>query len=239
MLLASIGIAVLVSIQTNLRVLLFLACIVTAGGIAARTHWKLVLSLAGKFEIFVLFWIVMEPFMYGHTIIAVLPSPFGALPLFLEGLVLGIMLSLRMFLILLVFMGTMSHMTLSEFIGAIRGLRVPVSMLGSLLIMLKYIPQFVHERRSMHESQLLRGLESGKRAGRIRSLGYLIGTTIDRAFDRSLFVYDSMTLRGFGKRSHVSGTGFRRFDIIIPVLVFLLAVNIYAVLPVLFEVLCT
>ena len=177
--------------------------------------------------------------MYGSTIIALLPSPFGMLPLFLEGLTLGATLGLRMFLILLVFMATMSHMTLSEFIGAIRGLRAPPSMIGSLLIMLKYIPQFVQERRSMTESQLLRGLESGKRAGRIRSFGFLIGMTIDRAFDRSLLAYDSMTLRGFDKKLQVSGTGFRRPDFVLPVLVSLLAIVIYMVLPILFEVACT
>jgi hypothetical protein len=63
--------------------------------------------------------------------------------------------------------------------------------------------------------------------------------TIDRAFDRSLLAYDSMTLRGFDKKLQISGTGFRRPDFVLPILVSLLAIVIYMVLPILFEVACT
>jgi len=238
MIVASAATAIVVSIQTDLRTLFFLGVVILVGGTVSRTRWRSVISLAAKFEVFVLFWIVIMPLVYGSTVFATLVLPFRTIPLYLEGLMLGIALTLRMSLILLLFMITLSHMTLGEFIGAIHGLRVPLSIIGSLLIMFRYVPQFINERRSMHEAQLLRGFESAMRTGRIRSLGYLIGTTIDRAFERSLIVYDSMTLRGFGKGFHFSGAGFRRFDIVLPFVLLLLVISIRGILPVLVQVLC-
>ncbi len=238
MIIASFGTAILVSMQTSLHILFCLALMIVVGGTVSRTRWKSVFSLAAKFEVFVLFWIVMEPFIFGSTVFATLSLPFGTFPLYLEGLMLGIMLSFRMSLIIVLFIATLSHMTLGEFVGAVRGLWMPASIIGSLLIMLRYVPQFINERRVMRESQLLRGLDSAARTGQIRSLGSLVGTTMDRAFDRSTVVYDSMVLRGFGKRFHPSGAGFHRSDVLLLVLVVLLGSAIYGILPIPVQVLC-
>ena len=87
----------------------------------------------------------------------------------------------------------------------------------------------------MQEAQLLRGYERGKRWERIKSLGYLIGSTIDRAMDRSISVYEAMTLRGFGKGISFHGVGFRRLDFVFLPLLTLLVLMIYFVLPLLLE----
>jgi energy-coupling factor transporter transmembrane protein EcfT len=81
--------------------------------------------------------------------------------------------------------------------------------------MLRYIPLFVEERHRMQEAQQLRGFERGERIDRIRSLGFLVGSTIDRAMDRSIHVYESMTLRGFGRGMFVVGAGVKRSDILL------------------------
>ena len=65
----------------------------------------------------------------------------------------------------------------------------------------------------MHEAQVLRGFEHGERFERIKSLGYLVGSTIDRAFDRSVTVYEAMTLRGFGGGLVIRSAGFKRSDV--------------------------
>jgi cobalt/nickel transport system permease protein len=132
-----------------------------------------------------------------------------------------------MFTILLVILGTLSHMTLNDFIGSLRTLRIPSSILGSMLIMFRYIPLFMEERGRMQEAQKLRGYEKGGRLDRIRSLGNLVGTTIDRSFDRSTRVYDAMSLRGFGRGMMIRGTGFRRTDAILPLLI----LTLLAILP--------
>ena len=106
-------------------------------------------------------------------------------------------------------------MSLSEFIGALKTLRIPTSVLGSLLIMLRYIPLFLEERSRMQEAQLLRGFQRGTRWTQIKSLGYLVGSIIDRAMDRSVAVYESMTLRGFGHGMFIVGVGPKRSDLIL------------------------
>lgn len=184
-------------------------------------------SLAARFEAFVLFWVFTEPFLYGTTTLAVVQSPFGPLPVYLEGMTLGILLGFRMLLLLILFMGTLSHMNVTEFVGALRTLRLPVSIVGSVLIMLRFVPQFIDERKSMHEAEVLRGLERGRRWERIKSMGYLIGSTMDRAFDRGLIVYGSMTLRGFGMGTLVKGSGFRRNDLLLAVLLLILVVSLF------------
>jgi energy-coupling factor transporter transmembrane protein EcfT len=67
----------------------------------------------------------------------------------------------------------------------------------------------------MQEAQHLRGHERGTRIDRIRSLGFLVGSTIDRALDRSIIVYESMTLRGFGRGMLVVGSGIKKNDIVL------------------------
>jgi energy-coupling factor transporter transmembrane protein EcfT len=93
--------------------------------------------------------------------------------------------------------------------------------------MLRYIPLFIEERHRMQEAQQLRGFERGGRTDRIRSLGFLVGSTIDRAMDRSVIVYESMTLRGFGRGMLIVGAGIKKNDLL---LFFGLAVLIFALL---------
>jgi len=231
MLLSSLAVGVLVSLQTDLRVLVGFMATVAGAGTIARTRWRTVWSLAARFEAIVLFWVLTEPFLFGTTTLTVIPSLLGPIPVYLEGLTFGVMLGFRMLLLLLLFMGTLSHMSLAEFVGALRALRFPVYIVGSMLIMLRYIPQFIDERKSMHDAELLRGLEKGRRWNRTRSIGYLIGSTMDRAFDRSLSVYSSMTLRGFGRGTLVKGHGFKRPDVLLVFLLLVLAVSLFYMMP--------
>ncbi|UCH04998.1 MAG: energy-coupling factor ABC transporter permease [Candidatus Thorarchaeota archaeon] len=235
MIIAAIVLAVIVTIQTSLLMLLILLAMILGTGTMSGTRWRRVISLATKFELIILFWLVLEPFLYGSTVMLTLHFPWGPVYAYWEGLMLGLAIGLRMFAILLVFLATLSHMTLSEFIGALKTLRVPTAILGSLLVMFRYVPLFIEERSRMQEAQLLRGYDRGKGLARLRSTGYLVGTTIDRAFDRSARVYESMTLRGFGKGMMISSVGFRRSDSLLPVLLFSLVMAIVFLLPPIME----
>ena len=164
--------AILLSIQTDLVPLLGLICCIFLIGSIARTRWKIVISLAARFEVVILFWILLLPFFYGTTIILSISFPWGLLLAYEEGLYLGFLIGLRIFGLITLFLAALSHMSLAEFIGALKTLKIPTSVLGSLLIMLRYIPLFVEERERMQEAQKLRGFEKGERVGRIRSIGF-------------------------------------------------------------------
>lgn len=219
--------AMLLSIQTELPILLGLIFLVLLIGTLAGTRWKTVLSLAARFEIVILFWIILLPFFYGTTIIFSFPVPWGQLIAYREGLSLGLLFGFRIFGVVTLFLAALSHMSLIEFIGALKTLRIPVSILGSLLIMLRYVPLFIEERTRMQEAQQLRGFQRGTLTERIKSLGFLVGSIIDRALDRSVAVYESMTLRGFGHGMFIIGVGPRRKDMLLFLGLFLLIVFLF------------
>jgi energy-coupling factor transport system permease protein len=212
---ASFIMGVILAVQNQIQIVSLLILLILLIGTVARTRWRVVLSLAARFEIVILFWILLLPFFYGTSIIYTFAVPWGQLSAYQEGLDLGILIGLRIFGIITLFLAALSHMSLGEFIGALRTLRVPSSVLGSLLIMLRYIPLFIEERHRMQEAQQLRGYERGERMDRIRSLGFLVGSTIDRAMDRSIVVYESMALRGFGRGIVITGAGLKRNDMLL------------------------
>ena len=234
--LSALGVGIVVAIQVNPLMVLSILVMVLLGGVIARTRWRVVLSLVARFEILILFWMFLMPFIYGTTIVFSIVLPWGTLNAYLEGLTFGILIGLRMMTMLLLFITTLSHMSLTEFIGALRTLRVPVAILGSLLIMLRYVPLFISERSRMQDAQQLRGYSRSKRFERIKSMGYLVGTTISRSFDRSATVYEAMSLRGFGKGTMVSGSGFQRSDIILPVIILVFVLSLPFLLPIIMEV---
>jgi energy-coupling factor transporter transmembrane protein EcfT len=236
-LLSAIGVGVFVAIQSNLFAVLSILLMIFLGGIVAQTRWKVVLSLAARFEILILFWMFLMPFLYGNTILLTITLPWGTLNAYQEGLTFGILIGLRMMTMVILFIAALSHMSLTEFIGALRTLRVPTTILGSLLIMLRYIPLFMTERKRMQDAQHLRGYSRGKRFERIKSLGYLVGTTINRSFDRSATVYEAMSLRGFGKGTMVSGSGFRHSDALLLLLLLVFILSLPFLVPIIMEVL--
>ncbi|MGQ4910832.1 MAG: energy-coupling factor transporter transmembrane component T family protein [Candidatus Thorarchaeota archaeon] len=222
LLISALVVAGLVSMQTSLMSVLAILTLVLLAGLVSGARWKRVLSLAARFEVLILFWMLLEPFLYGSTVILTIESPWGSLNVYSEGVYLGALLGARMFTILLIFLGVLSHMTLNDFIGALRTLRLPVTILGSMIIMLRYIPLFIEERSRMRDAQALRGYERGRRREQVRSLGNLVGTSISRSFGRSVRVYEAMSLRGFGKGMMVRGIGFRRRDLVLPVMIIIL-----------------
>ncbi len=226
-LVSSFIMGIILSIQTEIVTLLVLLGLILLVASIARTRWRVVFSLAARFEIVILFWILLLPFFYGNTILLTIPTPFGSLIAYWEGLSLGLLIGLRIFGIITLFLAAFSHLSLAEFIGALKTLKIPTSLLGSLLIMLRYIPLFVEERQRMQEAQELRGFERGERMGRIRALGSLVGSIIDRAMDRSIIVYEAMTLRGFGHGMFIRGVGPKRYDIVIFLGLILLFFSLY------------
>ncbi len=225
MLLASIAVVIVISLQSSIVTLILMIIGISIVGVVCHTRWRTVVPLVARFEIPVLFWLIFEPFIFGETVVAVVSSPLGSVPLYREGIVLGLIFVIRIFAILLLFMGTLSHITLSEFAGALRTLRVPNIILGALLIMLRYLPLFIEEQTRMVNAQTMRGLDVCGRRQRLLSWGSIVGATILRAMDRSQVVYQSMSMRGSTDCISVTGSTFRLHDTLL-------------VVPVLFTVLC-
>jgi len=215
MLVSATILALMISVQSSVSAILMFTVLILAGGLLSRSHWKPVLKMVMKLESFILLWILLLPFLYGKTRISVFSTPWGPLVMNLEGLQLAAVLVLRASTIVLLFTLTLSHMTMMDFLSALRAVRVPALFTGSLLIMLRYIPQFMQEQSCMRDALSLRGLDLGSRADRVRSTGFLLGSVIERAMGRSVRAYESMTLRGFGTSEFVVGSGLLRADLVL------------------------
>jgi energy-coupling factor transporter transmembrane protein EcfT len=171
LLLASVLLAIMISLQTDFILVLWLLFFVIVGGIVFRTRWKDVIPLIARFELIILFWVLLEPFLYGSTVVLSIELPWGTLHAYQEGLLLGLLLGARMLTLIMLFTITLSHISLTEFIGALRTLKIPEVILGSLMIMLRYIPLFIEERERMHDAQVLRGYDKGERFEKVKSIG--------------------------------------------------------------------
>ncbi len=235
-LLSTLALAVLTTVQTEPLVVASVICAILVVGTVVRTRWRTVFSLALRFEVIILIWLLLEPVLYGSTVLFTIATPLGSLNVYAEGVRMGTLLALRMFALLLLFLTGLSHLTLAEFVDALRTLHVPAIMIGSLLVMLRYIPLFIEERDRLHEAQILRGFQRGSRWERITSLGYLVGSTIDRALDRSMTVYEAMLLRGFSSHSSLAGSGFRRWDTGLVACLIAIALGMSYLLPSLLDV---
>jgi cobalt/nickel transport system permease protein len=227
--------AMRLSIETELSLVLFTLFVTIVVACAVKTRWRAVVPLVFRFELVVLFWVLILPLYYGETVLLVFLLGPWPISIYSEGLTLGVLLSTRIFTVLLVFVVTFSHICLSEFLAALRTLRVPTILLGSLMIMLRYLPLFLEERTRMQEAQLLRGLEHGPRRRRMESLGSLVGKSIVRALDRSVIVYEAMLLRGFGGTLRIQGSGFHRGDCVSAIALVLFVLSLQTAIPVLLE----
>ncbi len=236
-LVVSIVLVGLISTITDIFTIILVICGIFAAGTVTHTRWRIILSLVARLEIPVLFWLFLEPFLFGETIVAVVNSPWGPLPIYREGILLGIMLVLRIFAVMMLFMGTLSHMTLTEFTGTLRTLGVPTIILGSLLIMLRYVPLFREEQTRMMNAQTMRGLDVCGRRQRLVTWGSIVGATIVRAMDRSQSVYQSMSMRGSTGNLLFSEYKVRRRDALLLLPVLLSIIGVLFVAPIIREVL--
>ena len=80
-----------------------------------------------------------------------------SITIYKEGLYLASLIFLRAFSSLFVFMSFFSSLTYSEFIEALTKLRIPSFFVGSLIIMLHYIPILAGSNKKILEAQEMRG----------------------------------------------------------------------------------
>ncbi|MCK4821015.1 hypothetical protein KA005_34940, partial [bacterium] len=77
--LSAIGVGIVVAIQVNPLMVLSILIMILLGGVIARTRWRVVLSLVARFEILILFWMFLMPFIYGTTVVFSIALPWGTL----------------------------------------------------------------------------------------------------------------------------------------------------------------
>ncbi|MHA1292988.1 MAG: energy-coupling factor transporter transmembrane component T family protein [Promethearchaeota archaeon] len=172
---------------------------------------------------FILLIVIFIPLYYGTTIIFQI-NLIIKIKIYKEGLLLAILLFFRIFCAIFVFMTFFSSLTYSEFIDALTKLRLPSLFVGSLIIMLHYIPIIADSNRTIIEAQELRGKKIINYWQKLKTHAYIMAKSIVINMERSEILYESLKMRGFtGHITHV-GKKVHLLDIIILILFFFLMI---------------
>jgi energy-coupling factor transporter transmembrane protein EcfT len=94
-------------------------------------------------------------------------------------------------------MSFFSTLTYSEFIDALTKLRIPSVLVGSLIIMLHYIPILAGSNKKILEAQEMRGKKITSYWQKLKTHAYIMGKTIVMNMERSEKLYESLKMRGF------------------------------------------
>jgi energy-coupling factor transporter transmembrane protein EcfT len=114
-----------------------------------------------------------------------------------EGLYLASLIFLRIFGALFIFMSFFSTFTYSEFIDALTKLRIPSLLVGSLIIMLHYIPILAGSNKKILQAQEMRGKKITSYWQKVKTHAYIMGKSLVMNMERSEKLYESLKMRGF------------------------------------------
>jgi energy-coupling factor transporter transmembrane protein EcfT len=120
------------------------------------------------------------------------------LNIYVEGLVYALTLFFRIIGAAFVFLTFFTSLTYSEFIEALTKLRViPSFFVGSIVIMLHYIPILAKSNKKVLEAQDLRGKNFTSYWQRLKTHGFIMGKNVVNNMERSERLYESLKMRGF------------------------------------------
>jgi len=176
-------------IFTILLVALIFDLIFRVDFIKIFSRFKVVIPFVFLITIFIPFYVgdtVFYTFNIGITI-----------TIYREGLNLAFLIFLRAFGSLFIFLSFFSTLTYSEFISALTKLRIPSILVGSLIIMLHYIPILAGSNKKIIEAQEMRGKKITSYWQKLKTHAYIMGKSIVMNMERSEKLYESLKMRGF------------------------------------------
>ncbi|MFX0059933.1 MAG: energy-coupling factor transporter transmembrane component T family protein [Candidatus Hodarchaeota archaeon] len=131
-----------------------------------------------------------------------------------EGLYLASLIFLRVFSSLFIFMSFFSSLTHSEFIYALTKLRLPSILVGSLIIMIHYIPILATSNKKILEAQEMRGKKITSYRQKLKTHAYIMGKSIVMNMERSEKLYESLKMRGFSGKITFASKKLKLTDIV-------------------------
>ena len=162
---------------------------------------------------FVLLITIFVPLYMGNTIIFQLNIGI-LLNIYEEGLLFAITLFFRIIGATFVFLTFLSSLTYSEFIEALTKLRaIPSFFIGSIIIMLHYIPILAKSNRRVLEAQNLRGKNITTYRRRLKTHAFIMGKNLVSNMERSEKLYESLKMRGFSGKITFAPKKLKALDI--------------------------
>ena len=167
---------------------------------------------------------IFVPFYYGST---VLYQFYFLVPikLYSEGLRMALIIFLRVVLAALTFLSFFSSLTYSEYIETLTKIRIiPSFLVGSIVIMLHYIPILASSNKKVLEAQELRGKNTTKYGVRLKAHAYIMGKNVVNNMERSEKLYDSLKMRGFSGKISFASKNLKLLDYIVLIIFVLIMV---------------
>ncbi|MBD3195237.1 MAG: hypothetical protein GF317_09290 [Candidatus Lokiarchaeota archaeon] len=186
-----------------------------------------VLSTTKAILPFIIIITIFIPLYYGNTIY--LQVFIGIqITIYQEGLAFAILLFLRIFTAIFVFLSYFSALSYSEFIEAITKAHLPSMFVGSIVILLHYIPILATSNRKILEAQELRGKKVTSYWLKLKAHAFIMGKSIVSNMERSEKLYESLKMRGFSGKITFAPRGIKKMDLVI--LFFFLSLEIIFVI---------
>ena len=139
-----------------------------------------------------LLWVIL-PFTYpGEKILS-----FGLLSPTVEGIYFCLLLTLKSNLIIITTILFLSTSQIFHLVHALHHLRVSPKLVQLSYFSYRYIPVIHTEYKRLHQAMKMRGFVPRNSPHTYRSIGYLVGMLLLRAYERSRRIYQAMLTRGF------------------------------------------
>jgi len=183
--------------QTDLY--LIISVLITVLLLSIVLRLKLIESLKRiKFIIgFLVLILIFIPFYVGETTLITINLGIQ-FNLYQEGLELVILVFFRVLTASLTFLVFFSSLTYSEFIEALTTIRIiPPMLVGSIIIMLHYIPILALTNKKILEAQELRGKNITNYTSKLKTHAFIMGKNVISNMERSERLYESLKMRGF------------------------------------------
>jgi len=175
---------------------------------------------------FILLITIFIPFYVGNTVFFQLNIGIS-LNVYKEGLVFALNLLFRILGAAFVFLTFLMSLTYSEFIEALTKLRViPSFFIGSIVIMLHYIPILAKSNKKVLDAQDLRGKNFTSYWQRLKTHAFIMGKNIVHNMERSEKLYESLKMRGFSGKITFSSKKIKLADILIVVIFLFIIISL-------------
>ncbi|MHA2392871.1 MAG: energy-coupling factor transporter transmembrane component T family protein [Promethearchaeota archaeon] len=194
-------------IFTSVLIVLIFGILFRLSFFKALSRLKIVFPLAFLIVIFI-------PLYVGDTLIYQIGTLIK-INIYQEGLYLATLIFLRVTGSLFIFMLFITTLSYSEFIEALTKLRIPSMLVGSLVIMLHYIPILATSNKRILDAQEMRGKKISSYWQKLKTHAYIMGKGIVINMERSEKLYESLKMRGFSGEITFTTKQFKIFDIVL------------------------
>ncbi|HUU76652.1 MAG TPA: energy-coupling factor transporter transmembrane component T [Methanoregulaceae archaeon] len=201
--LVSIGTILSTSIPLLIAVLLFILLLAFAAHLIKPVLQQMV--LVGLMSV-VLYIVTILTVPEGTVIAYLIPTfvPFigGSIPITIEALTVGTVLTLRFAILITAFQLFVISTQPRDLVHTMERLRIPADYTLMFIIALRFIPTLQIEGKRIHEAQLARGYHPGEGfMGRIKSVAPIMVPLVSNSLARATLLGLTIDIRGYRSRT--------------------------------------